>query len=84
MQNIMLTPEEPDVIFAPTPVPPQVIGATLASVAIDGNTAAGALLTAPLANMGPMLRVVGEWAQGSTASAQATVSLGIDVVGRPA
>jgi hypothetical protein len=84
VQNIMLTPEDPDVIFAPTPVAPAVIGATLASVTVDTNTVAGALLTAPLTNMGPMLRVIGEWAQGGTASTQATASLGIDVVGRPA
>ncbi len=77
VDNIMLAPEEPDVIYAAS--------AAVASVTIDGGTAAPSLLIANLAApIGPMLRVRMNYSVAAVQSGQNTISLGIDLVGRPA
>lgn len=81
VDNILIVPEEPDVIFAPS--------ATLASPVamaefVEATDFAPALkVTALNAPIGSMLRVHVRWVQSTAGTAQ-TVSLGIDLVGRPA
>ncbi|MBK8937610.1 MAG: hypothetical protein IPM79_08180 [Polyangiaceae bacterium] len=79
VDNVMIVPEEPDVVFASA--------SPIATVSfVQGSDNAPALKLAVLsAPIGPMLRVTVRWVQGTTAAtATQTVSLGIDLVGRPA
>lgn len=78
VQNIMLTPDEPDVIFAPA-----TLATSVAQVQIDNSTNAPLLLTAAMTNMSAMLRVVIELVPGSSTGVN-TFSVGVDLVGRPA
>ncbi len=79
VDNIMLAPEEPDVVFATSPV------VELAFASFVNTDAAPLLKVATLTGMGPMLRVMVRWTQGLTAGAgQQTGAIGIDLVGRPA
>jgi hypothetical protein len=81
VQNIMIVPEEPDVVFAST--------TNLVSTAIsitNGTVAtAPALFVSSLATMGAQLRVLVRFSQGLTpAGAAQTIAIGVDLVGRPA
>ncbi len=75
--NILLIPEEPDVIFA---------GTSPASIAITGAspTAAGLLLAQFSTPIGPELRVRLNYTVAANQTSANTISLGIDLVGRPA
>lgn len=82
VQNIMLVPEEPDVVYV---APTDLTGGnlTISSAAAD---AAGVLkvlaLTGPI---GPMLRVLLRFDQGATAAGAAqTFTMSVDLVGRQA
>ncbi len=81
VQNIMLVPEEPDVVYV----------ATAADVATVSFTNVGTdnppilRLTQFAAPIGPMLRVLIRWEQGTTVQAGAqTAAISVDLVGRPA
>jgi hypothetical protein len=77
VENIMLAPEEPDVIFAAsTPV--------ASSTALGTTTPPGLILQAFAAPIGPMLRVRLNYVVTVAQSAANTISLGIDLLGRPA
>ncbi len=76
VDNIMLAPEEPDVVFAASP--------SLATVTFNNGDNAPLLKTATLTGMGPMLRVMVRWHPGSANAFSATMAIGIDLVGRPA
>jgi hypothetical protein len=79
VQNIMLVPEEPDVVY--------LASGDVSSVAFVQGTDSAPLLkvAAFAAPIGPMLRVILEWEQGATAaSAAQTASISVDLVGRPA
>lgn len=80
VQNIMLTPEEPDVVFlAPADLVPAL------SNTITSSTAIGTLFISSLLAMGPMVRVVVRFNQGATAAGgPQTIAIGVDLVGRPA
>ena len=81
VQNIMLTEEEPDVVF---------ISATnLVTTPIDIllSTPVPTLFISPLSTMGPLVRVLVRFNQGATALTgvqTAPIAIGIDLVGRPA
>lgn len=88
VDNIMLVPEEPDVVFAASysnTTTGALVGTPVATASFTNADTAPALKIITLAGIGPMLRVRVNWVQGTTAAAaQQTVSLGIDLVGRPA
>jgi len=78
-QNIMLVPEEPDVVYLST-------AAAAAEVTFVFGDAAPALKLTPFTGViGPMLRVLLRWEQGTVAAGAAqTASISVDLVGRPA
>jgi hypothetical protein len=77
VQNCMLVPEEPDVVY--------LASGTIGSVGFLDTEAAPLLKLAQLATpIGPMLRVYLEWTQAAVAAAGQTASISIDIVGRPA
>jgi len=78
-QNIMLVPEEPDVVYLSS-------AAAVAEVTFNNSSVAPALgLTAFTGVIGPMLRVFLRWDQGATAwTGTQTASISVDLVGRPA
>ena len=79
VENIMLVPEEPDVIFAGSQV--------ATSGTINGSTPTtvpGLIVAAFSTPIGPMLRVKLTYSCTVAQSAANTISLGIDLVGRPA
>lgn len=88
VDNIMLVPEEPDVVFAASynsTTTGGLVGTPVATASFTNADAAPALKIVTLTGIGPMLRVRVNWVQGTTAAAAPqTVSLGIDLVGRPA
>ena len=74
----MLVPEEPDVVFAVTsPV-------VASSTALGSTTPPGLLVVAFASPIGPMLRVRLNYAVSVAQSAANTISIGVDLVGRPA
>lgn len=78
VENIQLVPEEPNVVFAAA-------GAAVATVNIVSGTAAPSLnLTSFLAPIGNMLRVRISYTCTVTQGSANTVSLGVDLIGRPA
>lgn len=79
VQNIMLVPEEPDVVYLSSATP-------VAQVDFVNTDVAPALkLTAFSGVIGPMFRVLLRWEQGATAlTGPQTASVSIDLVGRPA
>ncbi|MBL9021982.1 MAG: hypothetical protein JNL21_07260 [Myxococcales bacterium] len=80
VKNIMLVPEEPDVVYVSSATP-------VASVEfVQGTDNAPALKLAQFTGpIGPMLQVILRWEQGSTAAGAAqTASVSVDLVGRPA
>lgn len=78
-QNIMLVPEEPDVVYVSS-------GTAAAEVNfVLGDSAPALKLTQFSGVIGPMLRILLRWEQGTTTlSAAQTASISIDLVGRPA
>jgi hypothetical protein len=78
VQNIMLVPEEPDLVFINT------TSLLTTAIAITNSTNAGALFVSSLTTMGPQLRVLLRFSQGPNAGAAQTISIGVDLVGRPA
>ena len=80
VQNIMIVPEEPDVVFVST------TNLVSSAISITNLTvpAAPALFVSALATMGPQLRVLVRFAQGATAGTAQTIAIGVDLVGRPA
>lgn len=77
IDNISLTPEDPSVVFTGSRVAsPQILAAAAAPLlVVSGLT---------LAAIGPQLQVSLRWSQGATAAGAAqTLSLSIDLVGRP-
>ncbi|MBL8744113.1 MAG: hypothetical protein JNK04_23560, partial [Myxococcales bacterium] len=78
VENIMLVPEEPDVVFALTsPV-------VASSSALGSTTPPGLLVVAFAPPIGPMLRVRLNYSVSVAQSAANTISIGVDLVGRPA
>lgn len=78
VENIMLAPEEPDVVFAVT-------SSTVASSTVLGSTTPpGLIVVAFTPPIGPMLRVRLNYAVSVAQSAANTISLAVDLVGRPA
>lgn len=78
VENIQIVPEEPDVIFA-------VSGAPVATVNIVSGTLAQSLNVAAFgAPIGNMLRVRISYTCTVAQASANTVSLGVDLVGRPA
>jgi hypothetical protein len=78
-QNIMLVPEEPDVVYLST-------ATAVAEVTFSNSDVAPALKLTPFTGViGPMLRILLRWDQGATAwTGTQTASISIDLVGRPA
>ncbi len=76
VENIMLVPEEPDVVFAST--------ATAVATTTDlGVAAVGSLLVVAFTGaIGPMLSV--RLLTSGAATAQNSIAIGVDLVGRPA
>lgn len=81
VDNIMIVPEEPDVIFATSPT----LASPVATLEFtEGEVAPLLKVSAFSAPIGSMLRVHVRWVQATAAVGPQTVSLGIDLVGRPA
>jgi len=81
VQNVMLTPEEPDVLFLSST---NLIAATPIAIPAAAVTTPPLYYVSPIVGMGPMVRVLLRFNQGSTAVPPQTIQLGIDLVGRPA
>ena len=75
----MLVPEEPDVVYLST-------ATAVAEVFFNNSDVAPLLkLTAFAGVIGPMLRILLRWEQGTNAwTGTQTASISIDLVGRPA
>ncbi len=79
VQNMMLVPEEPDVVFFST------TNLVSTPITITNSTTAPALFVSSLATMGPQLRVLVRFSQGTTGvTAAQNIAIGVDLVGRPA
>ena len=78
-QNIMISPDEPDVVFVAGGTAPAEVSF------VNGDTAPALKLTQFTGVIGPMLRILLRWEQGLTvASGAQTASVSVDLVGRPA
>lgn len=87
VDNIVLVPEEPDVVFAAsyTKSDGTAFGTPAGTVTFGNADAAPLLRLTSLSTLGPMVRVRVNWVNGSATSAGlSTFSIGIDLVGRPA
>ena len=81
VDNIMLVPEEPDVIFAPNPLAPIATSPNLGLTTVLPGSLYVVNFTAPI---GPQLRVRLSYLTTTAGASANTISLGIDLVGRPA
>lgn len=75
VENILLVPEEPDVVFAAS-------AAVASATNIQSLSAGGLSVVAFSAPIGPMLRV--RIVQANSANENNSISIGVDLVGRPA
>ncbi len=80
VKNIMLVPEEPDIVYVSSATP------VASAEFVQGTDNAPALKVVAFTGViGPMLQVILRWEQGSTAGGAAqTASISVDLVGRPA
>lgn len=80
VKNIMLVPEEPDIVYVSSASP-----VASAEFVHCTDNAPALKVVAFTGVIGPMLQVILRWEQGSSAGAGAqTASISIDLVGRPA
>lgn len=78
-QNIMISPDEPDVVFVAGGTAPAEVNF------VNGDAAPALKLTQFTGVIGPMLRILLRWEQGTAVwSAAQTASISVDLVGRPA